>query len=64
MPHLFLDGTTMAGGAMHHLVGDAPLVAAARTAARYRFQAVDDAYPGLEGVRRAGQRRLIEGEVL
>lgn len=62
MPHMFLNGTAMAGGAMHHLVGGAPLVAATRTADRYRFHAVEDAYPGLEDVG-AGNGVHVAGEV-
>lgn len=62
MPHMFLNGTAMSGGAMHHLTGGAPLVAATRTAPRYRFHAVDDDYPGLEDVG-AGRGGRIEGEV-
>ena len=45
MPRMFLNGTAMAGGADHHLVGDAPLVAATTTAPRYRFHAVDGPLP-------------------
>ena len=48
MPRMFLNGTAMAGGADHHLVGDSPLVAATTTAPRYRFHSVDDRYPALE----------------
>jgi Gamma-glutamyl cyclotransferase, AIG2-like len=62
LPHMFLNGTAMAGGAMHHLVGGAPLVAATRTAARYRFHAVEDAYPGLEDVG-PGAGGQVAGEV-
>ena len=62
MPHMFLNGTAMAGGAMHHLTGGAPLVAATRTAPRYRFHAVEDSYPGLEDVG-PGNGGQIAGEV-
>ena len=62
MPHMFLNGTAMAGGAMHHLTGGAPLVGAARTAPRYRFHAVEDSYPGLEDVG-AGNGAAVAGEV-
>ncbi|MHA6796998.1 allophanate hydrolase-related protein [Pseudonocardia bannensis] len=58
---MFLNGTAMAGGADHHLVGDAPLVAKTRTAPRYRFHAVADAYPALEYVGDGGAR--VVGEV-
>ncbi len=60
MPRMFLNGTAMAGGADHHLVGDAPLVAATTTAPRYRFHAVDDRYPALEDI---GTGAAVEGEV-
>lgn len=59
---MFLNGTAMAGGADHHLVGGAPLVRATTTAPRYRFHAVDGRYPALEDV---GQSRgsSVVGEV-
>ena len=60
MPRMFLNGTAMSGGADHHLVGDAPLVAATTTAPRYRFHAVDDRYPALEDI---GDGVAVEGEV-
>jgi len=50
MPRMFLNGTAMRGGALHHLVGDAELVAETTTAPRYRFHAVEGSYPGLEDV--------------
>ncbi|GAA2901886.1 gamma-glutamylcyclotransferase [Pseudonocardia halophobica] len=59
MPRMFLNGTAMSGGADHHLVGDAPLVAHTRTAPRYRFHAVDGRYPALE----EGGDAAVEGEV-
>ena len=46
MPQMFLNGTAMSGGADHHLVGGAELVARTTTAKRYRFHAVDGSYPG------------------
>jgi gamma-glutamylcyclotransferase (GGCT)/AIG2-like uncharacterized protein YtfP len=61
VPLLFLNGTAMSGGADHHLVGDAPLVARTTTAARYRFSAVDGRYPALEDVGAGGA--AVEGEV-
>lgn len=61
MPLMFLNGTAMAGGALHHLVGGAPLVAATTTAPRYRFHAVDGSYPALEDVGDGGA--AVEGEV-
>lgn len=50
MPRMFLNGTAMRGGALHHLVGGAELVAETATAPRYRFHAVEGSYPGLEDV--------------
>jgi gamma-glutamylcyclotransferase (GGCT)/AIG2-like uncharacterized protein YtfP len=51
---MFLNGTAMAGGADHHLVGDAPLVAATATAPRYRFYSVGDRFPALDPVADGG----------
>src|SRR5436853_2045774 len=50
VPRMFLNGTAMRGGDMHHLVGDAEFLGATTTAARYRFHSVDDRYPALEDV--------------
>ena len=61
MPLMFLNGTAMAGGADHHLVGDAPLVTATTTAPRYRFFAVDGRYPALDDVGEGGA--AVQGEV-
>ena len=61
MPRMFLNGTAMRGGDMHHLVGDAEFLGAASTAARYRFHAVDDRYPALEDIGSNGA--AIEGEL-
>lgn len=61
MPLMFLNGTAMAGGADHHLVGDAPLVARTTTAARYRFHSVADRYPALEDIGPDGAS--VQGEV-
>jgi gamma-glutamylcyclotransferase (GGCT)/AIG2-like uncharacterized protein YtfP len=58
---MFLNGTAMSGGADHHLVGSAPLVAATTTAAKYRFHNVDDRYPALEYVGEGGA--AVHGEV-
>ena len=60
MPLMFLNGTAMSGMADHHLVGDAPLVAKTRTAPRYRFWAVNGAYPGLEDIGSGGAAVLGE----
>ncbi|GEL23168.1 gamma-glutamylcyclotransferase [Pseudonocardia sulfidoxydans NBRC 16205] len=62
MPRMFLNGTAMAGGADHHLVGGAPLVTATTTAKRYRFHAVGGAYPALEDVG-PDQGAAVRGEV-
>jgi gamma-glutamylcyclotransferase (GGCT)/AIG2-like uncharacterized protein YtfP len=59
---MFLNGTAMRGGALHHLVGDAELVAETATAPRYRFHAVEGSYPGLEDVG-AGNGGSVVGEV-
>jgi hypothetical protein len=61
VPLMFLNGTAMSGGADHHLVGDAPLVARTTTAPRYRFHAVDGKYPALEDVGEGGA--AVQGEV-
>ncbi|MDT7705933.1 MAG: hypothetical protein QOG20_1540 [Pseudonocardiales bacterium] len=61
MPLMFLNGTAMAGGADHHLVGGAPLVTATTTAPRYRFHAVGGRYPALEDVGEGGA--AVQGEV-
>jgi len=61
MPRMFLNGTAMAGGADHHLVGGAPLVEATTTAPRYRFHAVGGRYPALEDVGPGGA--AVRGEV-
>lgn len=62
MPRMFLNGTAMRGGALHHLVGDAELVAETETAPRYRFHAVEGSYPGLEDVG-TGNGGAVVGEV-
>lgn len=62
MPLVFLNGTAMAGGADHHLVGGAALVAATTTAPRYRFYAVDGRYPALQDVG-GGAGAGVHGEV-
>jgi hypothetical protein len=47
MPLMFLNGAAMRGGTLHHLLRGAPLVAAVRTAPRYRFYSVADRFPAL-----------------
>ena len=61
MPRMFLNGTAMAGGVHHDLVGDSPLVAATRTAPKYRFYSVGDRHPAVEYVGAGGA--AVEGEV-
>lgn len=61
MPRMFLNGTAMAGGADHHLVGDWPLLARTATAPKYRFFAVGGAYPALSFVGEGGA--AVAGEV-
>jgi hypothetical protein len=48
MPWMFLNGGGMRGGALHGLLGGAPLVAETSTAPRYRLHSVGDRYPALE----------------
>jgi gamma-glutamylcyclotransferase (GGCT)/AIG2-like uncharacterized protein YtfP len=61
MPRMFLTGNAMSGGSDHHWIGDSTFLGAGRTAPRYRFYAVDDAYPALEDVGAGGAS--IEGEL-
>src|SRR2546425_11960578 len=50
MPRMFLNGTSMSGGADHHLVGTSALLTETTTAPRYRFHSVSDRYPALEDI--------------
>lgn len=61
MPRMFLNGTAMSGQPDHGGIGGAPMVGPARTAARYRFFAVRDEFPGLLPVVDGGT--AIEGEL-
>lgn len=61
MPRMFLNGTAMSGQRDHGAIGGAPLVGPVRTAARYRFFAVRDEFPGLLPVVEGGAE--IEGEL-
>lgn len=63
MPRMFLNGTAMRGGDMHHLVEDAEFLGATRTAPRYRFHSVDDRYPALEDLGADGGGAAVEGEL-
>ena len=47
MRRMFLNGTAMSGQKDHHAIAGASFVGPARTAARYRFFAVRDEFPGL-----------------
>jgi hypothetical protein len=47
---MFLNGGAMRGGELHHLLGGAPLIRVARTAARYRFYSAADRFPALAPV--------------
>lgn len=44
---MFLSGSAMRDGPLHHHLHGAPLLGAARTAPRYRFYAVRDEFPAL-----------------
>lgn len=61
MPRMFLNGTAMAGGADHHLVGDSPCLGSIETAPRYRFHSVEGRYPALEDVGADGA--AVQGEL-
>ena len=54
MTRMFLNGTAMSGGALHHILKGAPLVAAVRTAPKYRFYSVGDRFPAIEAVAEGG----------
>jgi hypothetical protein len=51
---MFLNGTAMSGQKDHHAIAGARFLGPARTAARYRFYAVRDEYPGLFPVAAGG----------
>lgn len=59
--HMFLNGTAMSGQKDHGTIDGARLVGPVRTAARYRFIAVRDEFPGLFPVEDGGC--CIEGEL-
>ncbi|MFI6295386.1 gamma-glutamylcyclotransferase [Nonomuraea sp. NPDC050790] len=61
MTLMFLNGGAMRGGPLHHLLGDAPLVAETRTAAKYRFYSVGGRCPALQPVSHGGAQ--IDGEL-
>ena len=58
---MFLNGTAMWGQKDHGAHAGSSFLGPARTAARYRFLAVRDEFPGLLPVPRAG--RSIDGEL-
>ena len=47
MRRMFLNGTAMSGQPDHHAMAGSTFLGSCRTAARYRFVAVRDAFPGL-----------------
>lgn len=47
MPHLFVNGEGMRGGAVHHNIADHRFVGPASTAPHYRFWSVRDEFPGV-----------------
>jgi hypothetical protein len=61
MPRMFLNGTAMWGQKDHGAHAGSSFVGPARTAARYRFIAVRDEFPGLLPVAVGG--RPIDGEL-
>jgi gamma-glutamylcyclotransferase (GGCT)/AIG2-like uncharacterized protein YtfP len=61
MTLMFLNGTAMTGQTDHKSHVGSTFLGPARTAARYRFFAVRDEFPGLYPVTSGG--RIIEGEL-
>lgn len=61
MTLMFLNGTAMSGQKDHGSHAGSTFLGPARTAARYRFLAVRDEFPGLYPVATGG--RVIEGEL-
>jgi gamma-glutamylcyclotransferase (GGCT)/AIG2-like uncharacterized protein YtfP len=61
MTLMFLNGDGMRGGRLHHQLHGAALIAAARTAPKYRFYAVGGRFPALEPVPDGGH--AVAGEV-
>ena len=54
MTLMFLNGGAMRGGPLNHLLQGAPLVGVVRTAPKYRFYSVGDAFPAIEAVASGG----------
>jgi len=61
MVRMFLNGSAMSGGELHHRLQGAPLLGRVRTAPRYRFYSVRDEFPALLAVAHGGAS--IEGEL-
>jgi gamma-glutamylcyclotransferase (GGCT)/AIG2-like uncharacterized protein YtfP len=61
MTLMFLNGTAMSGQKDHGAHAGSTFLGPARTAARYRFFAIRDEFPGLYPVEHGG--RVIEGEL-
>lgn len=61
MTLMFLNGTAMWGQKDHSAHAGSTFLGPARTAARYRFFAVRDEFPGLYPLERGG--RMIDGEL-
>lgn len=58
---MFLNGSAMSDGPLHHHLHGAPLLATVTTAPRYRFYSVRDEFPALLPVTDGGAG--IEGEL-
>jgi len=61
MALIFLNGGGMRGGPLHHQLGGAPLVAARRSAPRYRYFSIGDRFPAMAEVAEGGV--AVAGEV-
>lgn len=61
MRRMFLNGTAMRGQPDHHAVAGSTYLGPRRTAARYRFVAVRDSFPGLLPMAAGGAS--IDGEL-
>ncbi|HJP74727.1 MAG TPA: gamma-glutamylcyclotransferase [Pseudonocardiaceae bacterium] len=61
MPFIFLNGSAMQGGPLHHQLHGAPLIRRARTAPKYQFFSVANRFPAMHPVPANGHR--VHGEV-
>jgi gamma-glutamylcyclotransferase (GGCT)/AIG2-like uncharacterized protein YtfP len=61
MVYMFLNGSGMRGGSLHHQLRGAPLVRECTTAPKYRFYSVEDRFPALDPVESGGVS--VAGEV-